>query len=400
MGYRQGWWRPSNSGTDLLPDIDSRALVLSPPRGKMHVSANHEVLDLPEQDVRPENGRVHILVIVGRVIAGCVSVLAFYMAFFLYEDQEGRWQNRLDGFWVSVHDRARVTQSSTVALFNRIADIVRRALVWLFGEKLFSVRAVCMSICISAGVALLGSGLFVFFGLLHDDPGGFQWLKGLLIVIGVAPCLAAPLLVRKRFAALVLISSTFVLTCAVFFGCLAAIANPTILPLPPMTQIIPTVALILAFSLSSDVLGVIAVRRILSFLTHALSSLRVLLGIFLLAALIVLFEYVPWIALFVFLFDRSLGTEETRSMLAMVAGVTAYLNISTSLYCLIPALLLVVVLVHRAIWPLMAKAIYPLCRFKIVSNRKALIAIGSVSMITAIHPSALNPEKILDYLFK
>ncbi len=43
-----------------------------------------------------------LVLVIGRVLAGMVAAMAFYLAFFLYEDEEGKWQNRLENVWIAV----------------------------------------------------------------------------------------------------------------------------------------------------------------------------------------------------------------------------------------------------------------------------------------------------------
>jgi hypothetical protein len=92
----------------------------------------------------------------GRVIAGIVGCFAFYMAFFLYEDEEGRWQNRIDELWVAVHDRARITDSVSIALFNKIAQTLVLAANRVFGKRLISIQMFAVSTNLSlAGASIV-----------------------------------------------------------------------------------------------------------------------------------------------------------------------------------------------------------------------------------------------------
>jgi hypothetical protein len=83
----------------------------------------------------------HALVIVARWVSGLVGVLAFYLAFFMYKDEQGRLQNRLEVLRSSIEDRAKATTSTTVAALNKIADSFTRLINHSFGPKLFSLRA-------------------------------------------------------------------------------------------------------------------------------------------------------------------------------------------------------------------------------------------------------------------
>ncbi len=68
----------------------------------------------------------YALFVVSRITAGLLAALAFYFAFFLHEDEEGVWQNRIENLWMAVYDRAKVTDSTTTALFNKVSESVRK----------------------------------------------------------------------------------------------------------------------------------------------------------------------------------------------------------------------------------------------------------------------------------
>jgi len=97
----------------------------------------------------------HPLITGSRVLAGIVGVVAFYFAFFLYEDEEGIWQNRIENLWISVYDRARVTNSTTTALFNKLAKVLQRTFSLVFGERLLSIQAISVSSALSIGTGVL-----------------------------------------------------------------------------------------------------------------------------------------------------------------------------------------------------------------------------------------------------
>jgi hypothetical protein len=77
------------------------------------------------------------------MVALVVAIIAFYVAFFLYENV---WQNRIDNLWCSVYDRAKVTRSTSTALFNRIGEILQNFFSQLFGRRLVSFQAIAVSL--------------------------------------------------------------------------------------------------------------------------------------------------------------------------------------------------------------------------------------------------------------
>src|ERR1700758_3418545 len=59
------------------------------------------------------------------------------------------------------------------------------------------------------------------------------------------------------------------------------------------------------------------------------------------------------------------------------------LNTGTALFCLFPILLLSVVLIHRLMWPILARLLFPLRRFKIILNTPVLLSVGVLCLTFA-----------------
>jgi hypothetical protein len=111
-------------------------------------------------------GMHHALILASRIVAGVVAGIAFYFALFLYEDEEGIWQNRIENLWASVYDRAKVTDRTSTALINKIAQILKNCFSWLFGDKLVSFQAISTSINLSFAIMVLA--LVVMFTFTSD----------------------------------------------------------------------------------------------------------------------------------------------------------------------------------------------------------------------------------------
>jgi len=50
---------------------------------------------------------------------------------FLFEDEQGVWQNRVDNLWIAVYGRAKLTDSVATALLNKITNGSLRAMAAL-----------------------------------------------------------------------------------------------------------------------------------------------------------------------------------------------------------------------------------------------------------------------------
>jgi hypothetical protein len=105
-----------------------------------------------------------------RCLAFLGGSLAYYIAFFMYEDGEGKLQNRMEQLWIAVNDKKKITGSMASALFNKVASVVARAFDRVFGSKLISLQLVGVSVCYAL------AGLFLFLPI-------FMWI---LIQLGGA----------------------------------------------------------------------------------------------------------------------------------------------------------------------------------------------------------------------
>ena len=65
-----------------------------------------------------------MLLTVLRVLATIAGSVAFYALLFMYEDEQRKWQNRIDLLWAKIDDRAKLTGSKTSAFFNQVSIVV------------------------------------------------------------------------------------------------------------------------------------------------------------------------------------------------------------------------------------------------------------------------------------
>lgn len=94
---------------------------------------------------------VHWIYVVVRVLAGLAGLTLVYAATFLYEDEQGKLQNRLEQWWVEINDKQK-TATSHYALFMReVAKVATGLFDRLFGPKLFSLHSLRVSAAFSMG---------------------------------------------------------------------------------------------------------------------------------------------------------------------------------------------------------------------------------------------------------
>lgn len=295
---------------------------------------------------------IHGAAIAGRVLAGLVGCVCFYLAFFLYEDEEGVWQNKIDGLWASIHDRSMLTDNTSTALFNKIGDTLNRSFDKVFGKPLFSWRSI--------GVSLSLSLCFISVGAIP------------IAIIGLLPALALPAIFlvvvfsrqpAKPWQLRVLRYAGFVLLPFVALGCVVIFVIIKIEPILLETAL----PVYLLLTLASDFLMIAIIRKIFSSISTTVSVTRIIISMF---GLLIFGVALMVIAPFYF------GT----------FGIFLDLmNLATTLYCLIPTAMLAIVLLHKITWPTLGRLTYPLCRHRVVSNKKVLISIGTLCLVLAFN---------------
>src|ERR1019366_4344420 len=91
---------------------------------------------------------LHILL---RILAGIAGALLLYVAFFLYEDEEARIQNRLEQIWKRIDAVQSITMSKEVAFLQGATRTTSTILDRLLGHKLLSVQSIAVSMAFSLG---------------------------------------------------------------------------------------------------------------------------------------------------------------------------------------------------------------------------------------------------------
>lgn len=102
---------------------------------------------------------INTIVILFRFLLISASVFCFYIAFFLYEDEEGKLQNKLEEWWVKISDAKSTSLSLQTRFMRHVSGLVCSWIDRIFGKQLFSFQ--------SAGSSLWHSlAIFSFLSLL------------------------------------------------------------------------------------------------------------------------------------------------------------------------------------------------------------------------------------------
>src|SRR6266487_5248018 len=94
-------------------------------------------------------------VLIGRIVAGCLGAILIYSALFLYKEEEGGLENRIEQWWQRIRDLHAHAISLETAFLKVVADVTSKGFDKLFGERLFGLKAVTTSICYSQAAIFL-----------------------------------------------------------------------------------------------------------------------------------------------------------------------------------------------------------------------------------------------------
>jgi hypothetical protein len=333
------------------------------------------------------------LMIVSRLIAVAVALVAFYFAFCLYETEEGQWQNRLEGLWFSIYDRAKVTDSTTVALFNRLGTILEKFFRRVFGKRMVSFRAFGISINLSLACGILSIRICPWIaGNYLKDAVDVRVIFGGVFLFGV---LAAIGIVFQRPWSTLVVNLPTIFAFVPLVGYIRHVNAPSA---GERALALESFSNLASYGLSffTDFATVIIVRRTVSGLSKALIVSRLILAIGFLAALSGLVEFGPLIFAFSALpAGISVGTQ---ALVRAQGPILQRLNLSSSILCLVPLFLLLVVLVHRLLWPTLSRLLYPVASRKLITNRKVLISIGSLAILYALGIEEVGIKALVNLL--
>ena len=324
---------------------------------------------------------LHVLT---KIVVCLIGATSLYCASFLYEDEEGKLQNRIEQLWVSIDERRRLNQSA--ALLNRVAMLVNRIVNRVVGKRLFSFRMVAITTCFSLAAMQFWLSIIIYRGMIGVTLGtmqlhvemstSFLWgifRNDLYVFLGLLGAgLLASRLQRWWSTAL----CYFVIGIVLWFTDVV----PIYLPRP---------AAMLGISLLSDIFVLAAVRWTLRRLIRKSDIGSFVIAIVIQLSAIIILVIVPW----------TLGTggpnitQESSDSVSLGWIMTpSYelfgLNTFTGMFCLMFVAILAFMLTHKTLWPAASRLLYPIARFQIVRNRKLMVAISITSFAIISPPFA------------
>jgi len=300
-------------------------------------------------------GALHILV-------GLLGSLLLYMSLFLTESEEGQIQNRLEELWVRIDDLSKSSLTKEAAFLQQASALLANGLDWLFGNKLLSAKAIATSLSLSGAATLL---------YLHNAQPLLPFPSVALIIglVLVATSFAPGRLRYLGFMWIPLSALWFLI------GALGEIIRGL--------QYFSFLAAFYGGALVSDVLFVAITRWLLRKISRQRETATLLTLLCSFVCLGILLAAPTLVALLIY-YRRAFGAVSLGTGPVFV-GVMVLLFVGASnsvslLIVLLLFLLFLVVLLHRLIWPVLARPLYAAQRFRVFRSPKLLAGLAGLCL--------------------
>lgn len=305
---------------------------------------------------------------------------------FLAEDQEGKLQNRLELLWVKVDDLSKVALSKQSALIQQASELLSAALDRLFGMKVWSWKAVALS------VGLSNSSIFLFqeFVEYASAPHGYVsyvylYIATLIFSLSVMPG------TRRYSPFIFLIMSPPLMRLGTIWRdwgnwhAFIVVASSPGRGYSTLFENWP-------FYLIANVGGVLCDVVLIAFVRWLLSSgakrrpISTLLGSILLSLLL------SFTILFAMVLQSVSASNDVPFVAALITGIIGIVgtaNIFGVLLCYALLLLIFIAILHRILWPALSGPVYALQRYGVFKHPILLTSLGVSCLLFAWPKSPL-----------
>jgi hypothetical protein len=303
---------------------------------------------------------------------------------FLYEDEEGNFQNKVEAWWIRLHDKQKAARSKVAVFMQEVARSTGNGFDRLFGHHLISFRIVPVSIYLSiASFFLL---IWIMFPRIKN-PGPIHRHEAFFWFVCFVGLAVLPTFMTRRwqFALWWVIIPVNILG-ATGFIVFVFITRGAHFAL----QLIGLLLLLFGCSLVFDVFYIVLTRLILKRISRIDHTLEILLMILLNIVLLIVPILGPYyFGLRVFKNHPHAGAVVFFSMVFNVIDVFA------GMAALIVAALL---LIHRLFWPALNRPLYAIYRYAPVKEKKWLFRFGCILLFFPVHLTAEGIRAILEKL--
>jgi hypothetical protein len=314
-----------------------------------------------------------------RIIGLLVGFLLLYIAFFMYEDEEGRVQSALEKLWIRVNDRADGASTAVRRLLTETGALSSRAFDAVFGPSLWSRQA----IGVSFAFALASMSVYLVAMAPRNVPA-FWTIPLMFVALGSLPALTRSQRVTRLVFLLPLGFAIFLLLVAL------TVASDYVRhadSLGPEFLLVNTVFVgALLVSAPIDFLWALFARWTSRKVCESPRIGMALMALILnLAAVGLLLVFARWPLIGeVIQWNSWIG-----ATLALLLVSRLFLAATAFLFAIVFA----IVLLHKVLWPVADRVIYSLARHRVLQNRRLVGALGLALIASSVLGTAFNPTQ-------
>jgi|ERR1700674_3786557 len=319
------------------------------------------------------------------LVLRAIGAILICAGLFLYEDEEGQFQNKVEQWWIGLSDVQKASRSKVASFVQEVARLTGEGFDRLFGQSLFSLRIVPISIYLSFASCLLV--IFIMLPRLNHPATATR--RGALSFIVLFLALALVPAIFKNRGVLAIwwaIIPAILLSMSGFLVFVFKTRGPR-----PLFYGIGLVVLIFISSLFCDLIYIALTRYILRRISRIDRIPEILLMIFLNVLGLALPVLGPiYTGAVIFKHFPQAGASVVVSLL---------LNFIDFLACFAAFALACLLLVHRIFWPLVQRPLYAVYRFApIKEEKKWLVRVGTTLLLLPYHFSLEALRKVLEKL--
>ncbi len=322
----------------------------------------------------------HVLHLIARPIEVLLGLFCVLTAIVLYPNEEGKIQSKFEDFWIRVDDFKNLALSKHAAFMQQVARLESSLLDHIFGPRLVSEQSLGVSFCCSTemlSIFYICVGYLNHLANLHEPFSLFDYdiytvFFGLLIgalFVGAASIFGTKHKVVRR----IIVLGTIVVLVVLVIECI-----------PDDLESMSAITFIVVLGgFACDIAFIALTRRLLRWAGRMTSFIRVMATLVLNLLLALLFV-VP-------LFVISILSAETSSV-----GSTLYFVALSNIFDVLLALLFVslatILLIHRAVWPLLTRTLFRITDIGTKGRRAILTTVGLALLAAGI--SGKVPELV------
>lgn len=314
-----------------------------------------------------------------------IGALLILSALFLYEDEEGKIQNKVEQWWIKLSDKALSSRSRVTSFMQEVAKLTSNGFDRLLGERLVSLRFTAVSICFSlASCFLLG---FLVLPFVHNPQPNVTPQRALLLFFfftsfGIIPGVFKDRLVHGIWWGLIIAVLLQII------GFLRFVVSTK--GLGPALRGSLYVTLPFGFSFLCDLAYIVFTRWILRRISQIDRPYEIMIQVIANFLFLIVLTLVPiFLGVKIGKYSAMAGGALT---LSFVLNSIDFFAGSAGL------VVAVVLLVHRLFWPALQRPLYAIQRFVPLQKRGWLWGLG-VFLLILPKPKHLNVALLKSILY-